>query len=82
MLGYVMAGHAAPLRLETERIRRGLLLHITYPAASNSGPPHHLTAIDSLAERRGLCGDSEWHLLWAIVPAQTDPAAADIDRST
>ncbi len=62
-----------PLRLETERIRRGVLLHITYPPASNGGPPHHLTAVDSLAERWGVCGDGEWHLLWAIVAAGSGP---------
>jgi hypothetical protein len=73
MLAYATAGVAAPLRLEIEPAQHGVLLHITYPAAISSAPPHHLTAIDSRADRWGLCGDAEWRLLWAIVP----PAGRD-----
>lgn len=68
MLRYVLAGSPKRLRMETESLGREMLLHITYPARGPGGPPDELTLIDSLAERWGHAGDTDWHMLWAVLP--------------
>jgi len=88
-LAAAMVRHMLPavpsLRLEVTRDHSGVWLHLTYPthgpapASPSRSSAGDLPGIDSAALRWGHYGDSDWHTLWALLPAPADVASARAD---